>query len=564
MKENKLRKSSFVEGTFIATFCIVLVKIMGMLYVIPFYKMVGTQGAALYAYAYSIYNMFLDISTVGLPIAISKVTKEYNTLEKYDAKARAYKMAMKLMRYASILIFAILFIFAGQIGHLIIHDLKGGNTPEGIASVIRCVSFAILVIPYLSVTKGYLQGHNVINIPSVSNVIEQVIRIGIILLGCYLVIDVWNKSYLLGVQVALTGASISGLIAYLYVRFRMNRNKEELSLGKLEVKDNITNKEIAKKIWLYALPYIIINCMSSLYGFADMLEIMYGLDWINIYETQTIEFIATSASTWCGKINVIVLSIAMGMTMSLIPNIVESFTLKDWKGVNSKINTSLRMITFIALPMTIGLSLLSKPVWVIFYGNYPIGDGYMSATIGSHMLSVSVFIGLAINYYMISSSILQSLNKFKEVYLITIVGFLFNLIFNIPALFLFKWIGIPCYLGVPVVSACGYSISSIFALHLVKKDEKSINYIPALKTIGKILIPSICMLLVVLISRHYIPLNLDSKLHIILYLGINSLIGAIIYLLVSWRMNLFNEVFGEDGLKRYTNKIFKIFKRKKN
>ena len=72
------------------------------------------------------------------------------------------------------------------------------------------------------------------------------------------------------------------------------------------------------------------------------------------------------------------------------------------------------------------------------------------------------------------------------------------------------------------------------------------------------------MLLVVLISRHYIPLNLDSKLHIILYLGINSLIGAIIYLLVSWRMNLFNEVFGEDGLKRYTNKIFKIFKRKKN
>ena len=92
MKNFKLRKSSFVEGTFIATFCIVLVKIMGMLYVIPFYKMVGTQGAALYAYAYSIYNLFLNISTVGLPIAISKVTKEYNTLEKYDAKARAYKM----------------------------------------------------------------------------------------------------------------------------------------------------------------------------------------------------------------------------------------------------------------------------------------------------------------------------------------------------------------------------------------------------------------------------------------------------------------------------------------
>ena len=564
MKEKKLRKSSFVEGTFIATFCIVLVKIMGMLYVIPFYKMVGTQGAALYAYAYSIYNMFLDISTVGLPIAISKITNEYNTLKKYDAKARAYKMAMKLMRYASIIIFALLFIFAGQIGQLIIHDLKGGNTPEGIASVIRCVSFAILVIPYLSVTKGYLQGHNVINIPSVSNVIEQVIRIAIILVGCYLVIDVWNKSYLLGVQVALTGAFFSGFFAYVYVRLRMRSNKEELSLGELEEKDKETNKEIAKKIWLYALPYIVINCMSSLYGFVDMIEIMRGLEWINIYETQTIEFIATSASTWCGKINVIVLSIAMGMTMSLIPNIVESFTLKDWKGVNEKINTSLRMITFIALPMTIGLSLLSKPVWAIFYGNYQIGDGFMSATIGSHMLSVSVFIGLALNFYMISSSILQSLNKFKEVYFITIVGFLFNLIFNIPALFLFKWIGIPCYLGVPTVSACGYGLSALLALWLVKKDEKSINYKPALKTMCKILIPSICMLLVVLVSRHYIPLNIDSNFSIILYMGINALIGAIVYFLIAWRMKLFDEVFGKDGLSRYTNKIFGIFRRKKS
>ena len=87
MKENKLRKSSFVEGTFIATFCIVLVKIMGMLYVIPFYKMVGTQGAALYAYAYSIYNMFLDISTVGLPIAISKYPrKSLNTIHYFLIK----------------------------------------------------------------------------------------------------------------------------------------------------------------------------------------------------------------------------------------------------------------------------------------------------------------------------------------------------------------------------------------------------------------------------------------------------------------------------------------------
>ena len=68
-----MKKSSFVEGTIIATLAIVIVKILGMLYVIPFYAMVGIQGSALYAYAYNIYAIFLDLSTACLPIAISKI-----------------------------------------------------------------------------------------------------------------------------------------------------------------------------------------------------------------------------------------------------------------------------------------------------------------------------------------------------------------------------------------------------------------------------------------------------------------------------------------------------------
>ena len=67
MKKNewfKMKKSSFVEGTIIATLAIVIVKILGMLYVIPFYAMLTIQGSALYAYAYNIYVIFLDISTL--------------------------------------------------------------------------------------------------------------------------------------------------------------------------------------------------------------------------------------------------------------------------------------------------------------------------------------------------------------------------------------------------------------------------------------------------------------------------------------------------------------------
>ena len=58
-----MKKNNLIEGTIIATSAIILVKILGMLYVIPFYQIVGARGGALYSYAYNIYAIFLAISS---------------------------------------------------------------------------------------------------------------------------------------------------------------------------------------------------------------------------------------------------------------------------------------------------------------------------------------------------------------------------------------------------------------------------------------------------------------------------------------------------------------------
>ena len=115
-----MKKSSFVEGTIIATLSIVIVKILGMLYVIPFYAMIGVKGAALYAYAYNIYVIFLDISSAGLPIAVSKVINEFNTLNKLDAKIRAYRIGKQLISFISLIVFVLLFVFANHIAATIL------------------------------------------------------------------------------------------------------------------------------------------------------------------------------------------------------------------------------------------------------------------------------------------------------------------------------------------------------------------------------------------------------------------------------------------------------------
>ena len=219
-----MKKNNFVEGTVIATAVIVIVKLLGLLYVIPFYQIVGDQGGDLYSYAYNIYMIFLSISSAGLPDAIAKIISEYNALEMEDAKNRAYMIGKKIISIISITSFLILFIFAEEIGLFIIGNIKGGNTAEDIAFVIRCLSPAVLLIPFLSITKGFLQGHKYISASSMSQLIEQIVRIFVILAGSFLAYKVFRGTLSLAVGIAVSGAFFGGLAAYLYLKRIINKN----------------------------------------------------------------------------------------------------------------------------------------------------------------------------------------------------------------------------------------------------------------------------------------------------------------------------------------------------
>ena len=100
-----------------------------------------------------------------------------------DKKTRMYHIAIKAIMFFSIVSFLICFLFAPQLSNLIIGELEGGNTLQDVTFVIRVISFALLVIPFLSIERGYLQGHRYIKEPSLSQVIEQLVRIAIIIIG---------------------------------------------------------------------------------------------------------------------------------------------------------------------------------------------------------------------------------------------------------------------------------------------------------------------------------------------------------------------------------------------
>ncbi len=540
----KLKKSSFVEGAVIATLAVIITKILGMLYVIPFYKIIGTQGGALYSYAYNIYVIFLGISSAGIPTAISKIISEYNTLGMEEAKYRTFKIGKKLIGYISIIGFLIMFIFAEFMARAIIGDMSGGNSIEDIAFVIRCVSFAVLVIPYLSMTKGYIQGHSIVEPSSIANILEQIVRIFVILAGSFLAYKVLSLSLSVSVGIAVSGAFFGGLVAYIYLKHKMKENKEILGIKKYDVQDKVTNKDIIKKILGYSFPFIIINIATNIYDFTDMILIMRGLEWIG-FSTVEAEFIQSAITTWSTKICMVISSFSMGMSVSLIPNIVSSSVKCDKKGVHRKINQAYQIILVISIPCAVGIAILARPIWTIFYGDNASG---------ALVLSLMAICAIFANLYSITFNTMQALNRYKTVYISVFVGFLINGLLDIPLIILFKKIGIPAFWGASISTLIGYIISIAIASHDLKKNYQ-INYDETFEMALKILVPTIIMAIVLLLVNYIIPLDTSTTSNALVLLIIDALVGGITYLLIAFKMGIIDKIFGRDYVKKVIKKL---------
>ncbi len=548
-KKKKLKQNSFLNGAFIATFGIVISKIFGMVYVIPFYAIIGGTGGALYGYAYTIYNLFQSLSCAGIPNAISKIISEYQTLGYEDAKEKAFMIGRRLAIIMGFTIFIILFVFAPVISKAILGDLQGGNTLEDVTMVVRVIATAILIVPTLSIYRGYFEGHKFITPPSLSQIVEQIVRVFIIVLGSFLTIKVFNLSLQTGIGVAVFGATAGAFVAYLYLLDKMKKNKEAFAVTKnIDSKDipNITGKEILKKIFWYALPFIMIDVFKSCYDFIDMVTLVKTMVNDIGYTTVQAENVMSVISTWGNKINMIIVSISTGMIISLIPNLTSASVKGDKKDVNLKINQTLKVLLFISVPMTIGLSLLSVPVWNVFYGS--------KSVYGADILKYFVFVALIISSYTALVSIVQVLKYYKEVLISLVVGVALKLGLNVFLINLFAKLGfVPVY-GSITATIIGYGVGIILCLFFLKK-KCDVKYSDTLKILWKIALANLAMIVVILLFKFIIPMSVTRRLLNIPVIIVYTLLGAGTYFLISKKLNLFDEVFGKEFMDKIMSKI---------
>ncbi|WP_044894457.1 putative polysaccharide biosynthesis protein [Bacillus alveayuensis] len=526
-----MSSSKLLRGTFILTFGVMLSRILGLIYVFPFEALVGDRGGALYAYGYVPYTIFISVATMGVPLAVSKFVSKYNALGEYRVGRRLFKSGLLLMSLTGLISFLILYSIAPMIAPLIISDGGKGNTVEDITTVIRAVSFALLLVPVMSLIRGFFQGHESMGPTALSQVIEQLVRIIFLLASCYVVLEVLNGSIVTAISLSTFAAFVGaagGLALLIWYWFKRKEHLDEL-LAKDNGQLHPSLKEMYKELIKYAAPFVFVGLAMPLYQLIDLFTFNRAMASIGMADIS--EKAYAIFNIWVQKLIIIPVTLATSFSLTLIPAITKSYVERNRKLLRKQLNQTFQVMLFLTLPAVVGMALLAEPVYAAFYGYDELG---------SQVLRWYAPTALLFALFSVTSAVLQGINQQRFTVIGLAMGLFVKLTFNYYLITKFATI------GAILATTLGYFISVAFNLWIIKKYAKYRYRLVFRRTILMgifTVMMSLVVSVVVFLLKAVLHYN-GGKLDSILLVGAGAAVGAGIYFYLSYRSELLERLFG--------------------
>ncbi|MFX3618116.1 MAG: oligosaccharide flippase family protein [Sporolactobacillus sp.] len=529
--------SKMIRGTMILTVATFFAKFLGIFFVIPYNAMTGNEGTYLYTMSYTPYSIILSISTMGLPLAVSKFVSKYNALGDYDSGRRLFRTGIVLMSLTGLVGFMV--VFFGSPWFVTLYNIPASNYAN-VVLVMRVCSIAILIVPVMSLMRGYFQGFQSMGPTAVSQVLEQVGRVGFILVSSFIIIKVMNGSVVTAAVFA-TFAAFIGAVAGLYVMLHY-WVKRRPYIKKMEAlqKDGQQRYKMRlgpmyKELISYAIPFVGVGIAMQLYQLLDQVMAFHYLE----YSKQISTVIVTDLTMNDQKMVMIPVTLATSLAVSAVPAIIVSYTKGDLRGVNHKITEALQLVLFLTVPAAMGMSELGYMVHGLLYNVAP-GD---HLEIGGSILTWYSPSAIFFSLFQVGASILQGINHQRVTLVALGVGVLAKVLTNPISMKLFGMVG-------PIIATdLGYLISLVIILVAVRKATDYRFSLISSQFIHIIVYTAVMMLAIRLIFFFFggaIPHSRWSALPVI---TISVIVGALIYLLLAKWTGLLRKIMGRTRSK---------------
>jgi O-antigen/teichoic acid export membrane protein len=524
--------SKLLRGTFILTAGVMISRILGLIYVIPFYHLVGEQGGALYGYGYVPYQIFISLATGGLPLAVSKFVSKYNALEEYRVGYVLFQSGLRLMMVTGIVSCVVLYTIAPWLAPFVIDERANVNSINDVVTVIRAVSFALIIVPVMSLIRGFFQGHESMGPTALSQVVEQIVRIAFLLIGCYVVLRVLEGSLVTAVSVATFAAfvgALGGLAILIWDWWKRKKYLDDL-LERDRGQVKLSLKEMYKELFLYAAPFVFVGLAMPLYQLVDQFTFNHAM--ANIGLGKISEHAYSIFNMWAQKIVIIPVTLATSFSLTLIPTITKAYVERDRQSLRKYLNQTFQVVMFLTLPAVVGMALLAGPVYAAFYSYDPLGEQVLRWYAPTAILFA---------LFSVTAAMLQGINQQRFSVVSLTMGLFVKLLLNTFLITKFATI------GAILATMSGYLVSVIFNLWIIKKYTKYRYQFVIRRTIFIGILTALMSIFVAIVQ-----LLLKSMLHYrggtvesIVIVAIGAIIGAGVYFFFSDRFGLLASLFGD-------------------
>ena len=389
-------QNKFLKATFILMIGGLITKLLGFAIRIIYTRMVGSDAINLYSLVMPTYSLLLTIATLSLPVVISKLISEHKT-----KSIKILSSATAITLILNIIVIVIIYFTKDFIATTLLHD-------ERCSVLLMSMALTFPFVSLSSVLKGYFYGKQKMGPHTISNVIEQIVRIILIFLIIPSLVNkgiVYSVMGLILISIASELASIFTFLVFLPKKFKITKEdlKPDMKTAKeiLNISIPTVSGRLVGNIGFFFEPIILTNILL----FAG-----YSMDFI------LNEYGAYNAYTIC-LLSMPSFFIA-AISSSLLPEVSKYFYHKNYIMVKRRLKQAMILSFIVGLIFSSFIYLFREPLLSTLY-NTTKGSEY-----------IEVLAPFFVLFYLEGplQSVLQAVGKAKTTMFITMVAVITKLV----------------------------------------------------------------------------------------------------------------------------------------
>ncbi len=503
-------------------------RLLGVIYVIPWYYWLGENADAsntLFNMGYNIYALFIMISTAGIPAAIAKQIAFHNSRGEYRTSKRLFYRSIQVMLVFGVISAIIMYLASPALSY-------GAGGGDELVPAMRSLSVAILVIPFMSVFRGYFQGTQNMAPYAISQLVEQFARVIFMLSATFMIMKMGSGDYVAAVTQSTFAAFIGALagIGVLLYYFKKEKIKMDILAEQSQEEEGLNTATLLIRTIKEAVPFIIIGAGITIYKLVDQYTFIRTMSSFTNYTNKQLMSLMALFSGNPDKLTMVVIGLSTAMALVGLPLITESYAKGDRVGLAKLVSNNLQLYSFVMFPATFGMIILAYPLNTLFY---------VPNALGARLLIVACLSGLVSGLFMISATMLQGIYENTSAVIFFGIGLIVKIVTQPIFIRLLESYG-------PLVStSIGLGVTCYFNLRKLHQ-KTGFNHVLVLRRSLLIFLMTMVMFLLTALTKGIFGLWLsqERKVQSFFLILIVAAVGGFAYVYMALKVRLADKLLG--------------------